>query len=153
MRVQWVRGTLGMLLALAAAQVAAQPAVQPVPMGQEYSTPMPIEPQPAPAAQPAPVQAPAPTPAPAPRLVPAQRGAPPPMLSAHPRRRALEAAANGGAGGISYAGPAGAMSTAISGAFCTVTCPDSMEYQVSCPPGFTAFCQCDSEPYAACRQQ
>jgi hypothetical protein len=80
---------------------------------------------------------------------------PPPVLPLRPRRRAHDAAARGGAGGMSYAGPSGAMNTSPQGSACAVTCTlqPPEEHQVSCPPGYTALCQCDAPPYSVCRRQ
>lgn len=81
---------------------------------------------------------------------------PPPVLSQHPARPALEAVATGGSGGMSYSGPGGAMNTSPNGSTCIVTCatqPQLEQHRVDCPPGNTAFCQCDAQPYASCRAQ
>lgn len=80
---------------------------------------------------------------------------PPPVLPQTPQRRALEAAANGGSGGMSYAGPSGAMNTSPNGSSCAVTCSlqPQEQYQVRCNPGFTAMCQCDTAPMAGCHKQ
>lgn len=80
---------------------------------------------------------------------------PPPVLPLKPQRRAVEAVANGGSGGMSYAGPAGAMNTSPNGSSCAVTCnlEPVEQYQANCNPGFTAMCQCDTAPLAGCRKQ
>lgn len=83
------------------------------------------------------------------------QGEPPPVLPQNPARRAIEAAANGGSGGMSYAGPSGAMNTSPNGSSCAVTCnvQPLEQYQVKCNAGFTAMCQCDVAPLAGCRKQ
>jgi hypothetical protein len=80
---------------------------------------------------------------------------PPPVLPRYPNRRALDAAARGGSGGMSYAGPSGAINTSPHGAACAVTCSlqPPEEHHVDCPSGFTAFCQCDEPPFATCKRQ
>lgn len=89
----------------------------------------------------------------APQTAISQRPAPP-VLPEYPRRRAIEALAIEG-GRMSYAGPGGAMTTSPQGGTCAVTCSLSPpeEYQVVCPPGNIALCQCDEPPYAECRVQ
>ena len=95
------------------------------------------------------------TPAPAATASP-DAAEPPPVLPANPLRRALEAAATGGSGGMSYSGPSGAMNTSPEGSSCAVTCaltPQLEQHETSCGKGFTAMCQCDTQPYAGCRRQ
>lgn len=146
-----------LLVALASFSLAAQPSVQPVPIPLEDDTAAPRPLAPPPAQAPAPAPAPAyVAPAPSPAAAATSRApAPPPVLPLRPKRRALEAAA-ADASGITYAGPSGAMSASPNGGSCAVTCsqgPDPEEYQVSCPPRTTAYCQCDTPPHAECRDQ
>lgn len=84
-----------------------------------------------------------------------QERTPPPVLPQHPRRAAISSIANGGSGGMSYSGPSGAMNTSPEGASCAVTCATRPRetYSIECPAGNTAYCQCDSIPYAACLAQ
>jgi hypothetical protein len=130
----------------------AQPRVQPVP----------LEVTPLRGSEPAPTPVPAaatPTPAPVSAVVPPPRTAVsqqvvPPVLPEFPRRRAIEAVALE-RGRMSYSGPSGALTTAAGGGMCAVTCSLSPpeEYQISCPPGASARCQCDAPPYAECLPQ
>lgn len=133
------------LLCLFAAPLMAQ--ITTAPLEQTPAAPRPLPPpkSEAPAYEPAaPVQA------------QPQQSEPPPVLPQNPIRRALEAAATGGSGGMSYAGPSGAMNSSPNGSSCAVTCalePRLEQHETSCASGFTAMCQCDTPPFAGCRRQ
>lgn len=147
MRTAWMAA----LAFVAASAVNAQPRVEPVPLepfplrgSESATTPPPM----APAATPRPA---APTPRPRAETAVSRQTAPP-VLPEFPRRRAIEAVAIE-SGRMTYAGPSGAMSTSANGGTCAVTCSLSPpeEYQVACPAGQAAICQCDAPPYAECR--
>lgn len=138
----------------------AQPRVQPVPLevtplrGSE-PLPTPTAPMVAPMAAPTPEATAAPvSPALAAPPTAVSTQVVPPVLPEFPRRRAIEAVALE-RGRMSYSGPSGALTTAADGGMCAVTCSLSPpeEYQISCPPGASARCQCDNPPYAECLPQ
>jgi hypothetical protein len=148
-----MRIALGALVCVALLGVAhAQPRVQPVPLEVtplRGSEPAPTPPPP----QATPTPAPLAVAAPPPRTAVGKQVVPP-VLPEFPRRRAIEAVALEN-GRMSYSGPSGALTTAANGGMCAVTCSLSPpeEYTVSCPPGASARCQCETPPYAECLPQ